>query len=266
MTEKKRFQALLFDLCRGVQDPPRPPGKSGPKPTPMRDMVFTSALKVYTTFSSRRFACDLQDAYETGYLSKPLHSVTVCAFLEDAALTPVLEALIVRSSLPLKSVETTFAPDSTGFSTSRFVRWFDEKYGTERSGKDWVKCHAMVGTRTNVITAVEVGGRYDNDSPMFRPLLEKTAENFTIKEVPADKAYLSHENLALVEKLGAVSYVPFKSNSVQGEAGSLWEKMYLYYNFRREEFLKHYHRRSNVESNQADYTSSAVLYRRGWAG
>src|SRR5207247_7488375 len=42
--------------------------------------------------------------------------------------------------------------------------------------------------------------------------------------------------------------VPFKSNSVPGEAGSLWEKMFHYYNLHREEFLKHYHQRSNVES------------------
>src|SRR5207302_1610518 len=40
----------------------------------------------------------------------------------------------------------------------------------------------------------------------------------------------------------------FKSNSTQGEAGSLWEKMYLYYQLRREDFEKHYHQRSNVES------------------
>src|SRR5437016_7577897 len=37
-------------------------------------------------------------------------------------------------------------------------------------------------------------------------------------------------------------------NSQAGEAGSLWEKMYFYFQFRRDEFLKHYHKRSNVES------------------
>jgi transposase len=57
--------------------------------------------------------------------------------------------------------------------------------------------------------------------------------------------------LELVEQLGGTAFVPFKSNSVQGEAGSLWEKMFLYYNFRREEFLKHYHQRSNAESTFA---------------
>jgi transposase len=248
MTEKKRFLALLFDLTRGIQDPPQPAGKPGRKPISMRDMVFASALKVFTTFSSRRFACDLADAYEKGYLSQLMHSVRVCAYLEYPLLTPVLEGLIVRSSLPLKSIETTLIPDSTGFSTSRFVRWHDEKYGTMRSGKAWVKAHAICGAITNIVTAVEIAGQYDGDCPMFKPLVETTAKNFNVQSVPADKAYLSHENLAQVDKLGATAWVPFKSNSIQGEAGSLWEKMYLFYNYRREEFLKKYHQRSNIES------------------
>jgi hypothetical protein len=39
--------------------------------------------------------------------------------LESPSLTPILKALIIESSLPLKSVETDFACDSSGFATSR---------------------------------------------------------------------------------------------------------------------------------------------------
>jgi hypothetical protein len=136
-TEKHRFQALLFDLCRGLKEAPRPgPGR---QPTPMADQVFAAAFKVYSTVSTRWFACDLPDAHERGYLTKLINSITVSNYLENPALTPIVHALIVQASLPLKAVETVFAPDSTGFSTSRFVRWFDEKYGQERSGHDWVQ-------------------------------------------------------------------------------------------------------------------------------
>jgi hypothetical protein len=247
LTEQKRFMALLHDLCAGVVDPPRKP-TPGQKPAPLRDQIFACALKVYSTFSSRRFAGYLQDAAERGYLTRLMHSVSVCAFLENGALTPVLERLIVQSSLPLKSVETVFAPDSSGFSTSRFVRWFDEKYGVERSGKAWVKAHIMTGTTTNIVTAVVIDDQYAADCPQFKPLVEKTAENFTIKEVPADKAYLSKENLELVAGLGGTAFVPYKSNSSPEGAGGLWEKMYHYFQYRRDDFLKHYHQRSNVES------------------
>ena len=102
----------------------------------------------------------------------------------------MLQTLIVPSSLPLKAVETVFAPDSTGLSTRRFVRWFDEKYGTERSGHDWVQAHAICGVKTNIVTSVEIHGRDANDCPYFKPLVEATAQNFKVEEVAADKGYL----------------------------------------------------------------------------
>src|SRR5438552_175550 len=110
-----------------------------------------------------------------------MNSMRINAYMESEFLSPVLQALIVRSSLPLKSVETTFAPDSSGFSTSRFVRWYDEKYGVERSGHDWVKAHVMTGVKTNVVTAVEIADRNAGDSPQFKALLDTTAANFTVK-------------------------------------------------------------------------------------
>lgn len=51
-----------------------------------------------------------------------------------------------------------------------------------------------------------------------------------------------------MDRLGGTAFVPFKVNSSAGEPDSLWGKMYHYYSFRREEFLKHYHLRSNAES------------------
>jgi transposase len=245
-TEKRRFQELLADLCRGVPDLPAP--KTGRRPHRGCDSVFAMAFKVYSTFSSRRFHCDLADAHERGHLTNPVPGMKVNAFFENEFFTPILESLIVRSSLPLKSVETVFAPDSTGFSTSRFVRWYDEKYGVERSGKEWVKAHAICGTKTNVVTAVVILDKNAADCPQLPALVQKTAENFAVKEVPADKAYLSHDNLDLVQKLGGTAYVPFKVNSVPGEAGSLWERMFHFYSFNRETFLCHYHQRSNIES------------------
>lgn len=245
-TEKRRIQALLFDLCQGVEEPS--PAKTGRKRTPMADMVFAAAFKVYSTVSSRRFACDLADAHERGYLSVLMNSVSINAYLESELMTPVLTSLIVRSSLPLRAVETVFAPDSTGFSSSRFVRWFDEKYGAERSGHDWVKAHAMCGVKTNIVTAVEIRGRDAHDSPIMPALLKTTkTSGFDVQEVPADKGYSSVDNLEAIVDAGATPYIAFKS-STTGGAGGLWEKMFHYYSFRRDEFLKHYHLRSNAES------------------
>jgi len=244
-TEKHRLQALLFDLCRGIEEPPR--STVGRRPHLLRDVTFAAAFKVYSTFSSRRFSCDLADAHGRGYLTRPIPGQKVNAFLESEALTPILQDLIRLSSLPLRAIETDFAPDSTGFSASRFVKWRDEKYGIERSGHDWVKAHIMAGMKTNIITAAEIHGRDANDSPILPSLLRTTAQGFTVREVPADKGYSSVENIEAIVAVGATPYIAFKS-SATGGAGGLWERAYHFYALHREEFLCHYHKRSNVES------------------
>jgi hypothetical protein len=43
--------------------------------------------------------------------------------------------------MPLRSVETKFAIDSSGFGTSRYERWYDQKYGITRTRCLWLKCH-----------------------------------------------------------------------------------------------------------------------------
>lgn len=43
-------------------------------------------------------------------------------------------------------------------------------------------------------------------------------------------------------------YIPFKSNTTGQGNTPLWRKMWAYYNFQRDEFLAHYHKRSNIET------------------
>lgn len=244
-TEKRRFQKLLFELCKPLTNPPN--RTAGRPRLPLSDAVFAVVFKIYSTVSYRRFACDLDDAVLRGYISKPLHFNLICRYLDWPPMTQVLFDLIERSSLPLRAVETEFAVDSTGFSTSRFVKWFDEKYGFERSGHDWVKVHLMAGVRTKIVTAVQIRERDAGDAPLFGPLVALTARNFRITEVAADKAYSSLNNLQQTLALGAQPYIPFRDNATT-ERGGIWEKMLLYYQLHREEFLQHYHKRSTVES------------------
>jgi transposase len=244
-TEKHRLQVLLADLCRGVPEPAY--AGTGRRPVPIADRLFACAFKVYCGQSTRRYVCDMMDTHEAGHLSRPVHYSKVSAFLCDPDMTAPLRSLVVRSALPLRAVETEFAPDSTGFTTSRFVRWFDHKYGVTRQEHDWVKVHICTGIKTNIVTAVEIHGRDAADSPLLPALVNKTAENFTVKEVSADKGYLSVENVEAIVAVGAEPFIAPKVNTT-GEAGGLFEKMYHYYQFRREEFLQHYHKRSNVES------------------
>src|SRR5439155_22984494 len=85
------------------------------------------------------------------------------------------------------------------------------------------------------------------DSPQFKPLVKETAKRFTIREFSADKAYASQENFEAVADAGGTLYAAFKSTTTGG-IGGLFEKMFHYFQFQRDEYLGHYHKRSNVES------------------
>jgi hypothetical protein len=106
--------------------------------------------------SGRRTQCDFDDAFEAGHLARPVPCNKAAFFFENPAYTPILTDLVMKSALPLVPVETCFAVDSTGFSSSRFETWWDHKYGVNRRKCMWVKVHACIGTKTNCITAVRI--------------------------------------------------------------------------------------------------------------
>jgi transposase len=154
---------------------------------------------------------------------------------------------VEEAAAPLKAVETSFSVDSTGFSTAVYRRWYDDRYGREMKEAAWVKAHAMVGNKTNVITAVRVTDESVGDAPVLPSLVQSTAARFDVAEVAADKAYLTHANLAAVEAVGATPLVPFKSNS-QGEGPAARRKLWHLFKYRWDHFLAHDHQRSNVEA------------------
>jgi transposase len=246
MSEKREFQALLFELCANVEMPIQVTGR--PR-IPISDVIFSAVFKVYSTVSGRRFMSDLNEAKIKGFVSEMPHYNTVSRYLENEELTAYLKHLITQSSLPLKDIESDFAVDSSGFATCQFTRWFNAKYGRELDYRKWLKVHLMCGTRTNIVTSAEISKAYANDSPYFQPLVEKTVQSgFKMAEISADKAYLSAANLELSVQKGAKPFIPFKSNSLPDNKGKTWARLYHFYRFHFEEFEAHYHKRSNVES------------------
>jgi transposase len=244
--EKSQFQALLYALCANVETPIN---RFGRPRLPIADMLFSMVFKTYSTLSGRRFATDLREAHTRGFISELPHYNSISRYLESESLTPYLKQLITESSLPLKSVETDFAVDSSGFATAHFLRWFDAKYGREMKEQDWVKVHLMCGVKTNIVTSVEISKAHASDYNYYKPLVEKTAQSgFAMKEISADKAYLGNSNFATTLKHGAIPYIPFKTNSQPDGNGKLWARIYHFYNYQRDEFLAHYHKRSNVET------------------
>jgi transposase len=247
--EKERVELLLKSLCEGIAQPARKPGP-GRNPIPFGDAVFAVVMKVYTTFSGRRASTDIRGCEERGHIGKAMHYNSIFRTMEDAATTAILIRLIEESAAPLAEIENAagqFAQDSTGFSTVTYDRWFDQKHGKLMAAHPWVKLHIMIGTVTNVVTGVKVSS--EADCPLLPELLAQTAKRFKVKEVSGDKAYLSKKNLEAIGAVGAVPFIPFKSNSAGMSSKSAhWKRMWCHFSLKSEDFLKHYHRRSNAET------------------
>ena len=250
--EKDRFMPMLADLCSTIPQPPQ--GRGRPR-LPMSDMAFEAVSRVYSGLSARRFDSDVRESHDKGLTDSDPHFNSVLRYLRSPEMTPVLKELVTISALPLKAVESDFAVDSTGFTTSRFVRWYDHKWGKEQTKREWVKLHAMTGVRTNVVTSVEITDYRGADYNQFPALVAATAENFELRDVTADKAYLGKSNLQAVADAGGTLYIPFKKTpAIHAVANHqplpwapAWTKMYHQFAYQRDTFLAHYHQRSNVE-------------------
>ncbi len=244
--EKELFMQLLNDLTSRVRQPAYQFGRPN---NALSDSIYSMVFKVYSTFSGRRFSTDMQTAKDKGFVEKKIPRSSMFDYFNKKEVTPLLAQMVTVTSLPLRSVEKDFAIDATGFGTSNFQRWYSFKHGKEINSRRWVKAHFITGVKSNIITSVKITSEFDNDSPELKALVNKTAQNFSMEELSADKAYLSKENLNTIKEVGATPYIPFKSNSLPNSRGSyIWTKMYHYFMLNNEEFLQHYHKRSNIES------------------
>ncbi len=247
--EHDRFLPLLRELCDGIAQPAQSKGR--PR-LPLADVVFALGIRTYSTLSTRRAASLVRDAAALGLMDAAPSYNSALRYLESAEMTDVLTTLIEESAKPLAAVESDFAVDSTGIGTTTYRRWYDHKWGKERSKQTWVKVHVMTGVTTNIVTAIKATADESADSPQLPELLDRTVENFDVREVSADKAYSSRKNLHAITTVGAMPYIPFHKGSTGAmthhKFDGLWARMWGYYQFRQGDFLSHYHKRSNVET------------------
>jgi hypothetical protein len=88
---------------------------------------------------------DLRDTIKRGYISKEFNFNTILSYFSDPDLTPILQKLITLSALPLRQLETKFAVDATGVSTSHFGRWLSARDLVQKDMREWLKLHLSCG-------------------------------------------------------------------------------------------------------------------------
>ena len=207
MNEGDHFLTLLRELCDTVEQPEYTFGR--PR-MPFADALFGMAVKVYSLMSGRRAMSQIRSAGTQGLMDKTPAFATVARYMENPEMKDYLRELIQRSALPLASVEVDFAPDSSGFGSKSYVRWFDKKWGREIREAKWAKAHIMTGIKTNIVTDADVTDDASADSPYLIPFLNTTSRYFDVREVSADKAYLSRSNLWAIQDAGATPLHPIQ--------------------------------------------------------
>lgn len=242
------FDELLKDLVKAIPEPDQTKGR--PRLS-IHETLFCAIQKVYSQLSSRRAHSLFQNAKEKGQISHVPYFNAPSALFNNPDMTPILHELVTLSALPVAGLENDFSVDSTGFRTTTFNAYNGMKHG-EKKEHQWVKAHLCAGVKTNIVAAVAITDSNGGDSPQFGPLVKKTAEGFTINEVSADMAYSSRLNLQLAANAGGKAYIPFKKSATGRAGGSaLWKKMFHYFQLNRDDFMEHYHKRSNIEATNA---------------
>lgn len=241
------FPILLHALCSCIDEPEQHRGR--PRLL-LRDMIFCAVLKVFSKSPLRQFTHEAFIAQCQQRIKRVPHFNSISNYLRMELLAEKLTKLIEISSLPLETVETDFAIDSTGLSTCRYARWQDERQMKERARREWIKVHLVCGVKTNIVAGVITTSGSEADSPRFGHLVEIAARNFQMKEVYADKGYSGAENLRYALLANATPFIPFKSNNRLDAdyKSTVWKQMLHMYLYRRAEFLEHYNKRNNVET------------------
>ncbi|MEK6830017.1 MAG: transposase [Nanoarchaeota archaeon] len=174
---------------------------------------------------------------------------TLSNYNENNSLGIILDKLIEESSKPLSVVEHDFATDATGIRTKLFSTWYSLRCKKEIKKRDHLTIHITTGVKSNIITALNVEIKSGNDNKIFREHVDKTAKNFKCVEFSGDGKYWCKENCRKSVEVGAKPYFKVWKNWSGNSRGCMsWKKMNLEFEKNSEEYGKHYHKRSNVES------------------
>jgi len=174
---------------------------------------------------------------------------TLSNYRENNSLQIILDKLIEESSKPLSVIEHDFATDATGIRTKLFSSWYSIRCQKEIRRRDHLTIHITTGVKSNVVTALNVEIKSGNDNKIMREHIDKTNENFKINEWSGDGRYWCKDNCRKVTEVGAKPYfMVWKNWSGKSRGCMPWKIMNLESKNNPEEYGKHYHKRSNVES------------------
>jgi len=186
---------------------------------------------------------------------------TLCNYRAEPIIGNILDELITESSKPLSQIENDFATDMTGIKTKLFSSWFSLRCKKRIRKRDHLNVHISIGTKTLIVTAINVENKQGKDNIIMRKHVDKTAENFKINEWSGDGMYWAKDNCRKVSEKGGKPYFKCKTGKTRWngkKSGCLsWKEMNQEAIEDKDEYDKHYHKRSKVES--ANHSKKALF-------
>lgn len=260
--EKLIFLKMLNDAVNTLDIPYEYCGNGRPK-IGTEDMLKCCVIKVFNCFSSRRTIPDLHMAKGLGYIDCIPHFNSVSNYMKMSSMTPYLEQLYRLLALPFAGIEQYFAIDATGFGKYN-TSWLNSRL-EKKKWRSFNKLHIVTGVKTNVIAVAKITEAVEHDVMHFGELLRETAKVFSVKEIYGDKGYLAFYNTKAAEELGTTPYILPKVNTKMAvkkpwKDTEAWDRMVAFWRHHNEEFLRHYHRRSNVESTFSSMKAKFLPY------
>jgi hypothetical protein len=250
--EYTKFRSLLRDLCSGLVTP-APTSKGGRPRVDLADVVFAAVFRVYARPAGAQFMGGQYKEALKDCVSDQFCPNTLFNYMADDRLTAILTRLITETAAPMQGLERgEFAVDGTGIGLRKYRRWVWEKElpDSVRLKRDWVKLNLMCGTRTKIVSAVEVMEGTANEGSGLRRLLAATAKQFRVVRVAADGQYSTVDNVNAIDAAGAQPVIPYEdyATGYVGEPGGPWRRWLHYFRYRHAEFSRYFARRNIVES------------------
>lgn len=174
---------------------------------------------------------------------------TLCNYRENNSLQQVLDDLIEESSKPFAVIENDFATDATGIRTKLFSTWYSLRINKRIRKRDHLTVHISVGVKSKIVTALNVEVDKGKDNIIFREHVDKTVRNFQINEWSGDGMYWAKDNCKKISEIEAKPYFNCKKSWNGKQSGvPSWKEMNQESKDNKEEYDKHYHKRSNIET------------------
>jgi hypothetical protein len=213
VNETVEVPRLLFELCKTVEEPPRP-SRCGPKPLRLGDQIYCLVMKKFFGHPATRTVKLLEPAREKGHIARTPSASSLIHYDNSPWLTSALDKVIGRSSKPMIPHETWFAFDGTPLTMRDYLDYTGTYTANRANGHRYIMLQTIAGVKTNIIPAAAVDVCLDqffhmkHDSQFVEDLVRRTsALGFKITALWGDKAYDSNKNRQLVKDITAEDHI-----------------------------------------------------------